>query len=441
VLRKLHRIKVSGGAAPPPLPSFADLGPRFGAPDPLLARLHHEGWHEPTPIQRQAIPALVGGHEVMCVAPTGSGKTLAFLLPLVLRLQHHQPGGARGLVVTPTRELASQTRRVWGLLSPGKRLRCCVLTKASLAGTDFGSVDVVITTPLRLGHSLGAKGGVVDLSRVTMLILDEADKLLETGFLEQVDTLLAACTHPQLVRALFSATLQEGVEQLGRSVMAAPLRITVGERGAASANVSQRLVYCGNEQGKLLAMRQLLRDGGLTPPCLVFVQSKERAQQLVKELAYEHVPLRAIHADMSQAKRDAAVDGFRTGKVWVLIATDLLARGIDFVGVNAVINYDFPLSPVQYVHRIGRTGRAMRQGSAVTLFTETDAPQLRSVVNVMRASGCDVPDWMLSLQKGHKRTAAPYRPKIGANETRGGDKPQRRRRPEAQDAGEEDDDR
>ena len=411
MLRKLHRIKVSGGTAPPPLSSFADLGTRFGAPDPLLARLHHEGWHEPTPIQRQAVPALLGGHEVMCVAPTGSGKTLAFLLPLVLRLQHHQPGGARGLVVTPTRELASQTKRVW--------------------------VDVVITTPLRLGHSLGTKGGV-DLSQVTMLILDEADKLLETGFLEQVDTLLAACTHPQLVRALFSATLPEGVEQLGRSVMASPLRITVGERGAASANVSQRLVYCGNEQGKLLAMRQLLRDGGLTPPCLVFVQSKERAQQLVKELAYEHVPLRAIHADMSQAKRDAAVDGFRTGKVWVLIATDLLARGIDFVGVNAVINYDFPLSPVQYVHRIGRTGRAMRQGSAVTLFTETDAPQLRSVVNVMRASGCHVPDWMLSLQKGHKRTAAPYRPAIGKTETRGGDKPQRRRRPEAQDAGDED---
>ena len=436
MLRKQHRIKVSGGQAPPPLSCFADLGHRFGAPDALLARLQHEGWHEPTPIQRQAIPALLAGHEVMCVAPTGSGKTLAFLLPLLLRLQHHHPGGARALVVTPTRELAAQTKRVWSLLSPGKRLRCCVLTKAALAGTDFGAVDVVITTPLRLGHSLAAQGGV-DLSGVTLLVLDEADKLLEAGFLEQVDTLLAACTHPQLVRALFSATLPEGVEQLGRSVMTAPLRITVGERGAASANVSQRLVYCGNEQGKLLAMRQLLRDGGLTPPCLVFVQSKMRAQQLVKELAYDQVPLRAIHADMSQAKRDAAVDGFRTGKVWVLIATDLLARGIDFVGVNAVINYDFPLSPVQYVHRIGRTGRAMRQGTAVTLFTETDAPQLRSVVNVMRASGCDVPDWMLTLQKGGKRSAAPYRPAIGKTETRGGDKPQRRGRAEAQQHGED----
>jgi ATP-dependent RNA helicase DDX52/ROK1 len=286
-------------------------------------------------------------------------------------------------------------------------------------------VDLLITTPLRLGHGLASSR--VDLSSVRWLVLDEADKLLETGFVEQMDTLLAACTHAELTRALFSATLPEGVEQLARSVMHSPLRITVGERNAAASTVAQRLMFCGNEQGKLLAMRQLLRDGGMAPPCLVFVQSKERAAQLHRELSLERVPLAAIHADMSQARRDAAVDAFRRGDIWVLIATDLLARGVDVVGVNTVINFDFPLSPVQYVHRIGRTGRAGRHGTAVTLFTEMDAPQLRAVVNVMRASGCDVPDWMLSLHKGRKRTAAPYRPRIGSVETRGGDKPQRHR--------------
>ncbi len=410
VLRKAHRIRVAGGDAPPPLSSFADLAERFGASPRLLSRLAEEGWAEPTPIQRQAVPALLTGHELLAVAPTGSGKTLAFLLPLLLSLRKHEPGGVRALVVSPTRELATQTRRVFSLLSPGRRLRAAVLTKAAAAGADFTSLDVLISTPLRLGHLLSSKK--IDLSRVSWLILDEADKLFELGFVEQVDSIVAACTAPSLQRALFTATLPETVEQLARSVMPSPLRVTIGERNAAASSVAQRLLFCGSEQGKVLAMRQLLRDG-VRPPVIVFVQSKERARELRRELAFEGVPLGAIHADMTQAKRDAAVDAFRRGDVWVLIATDLLARGMDFIGVNTVVNYDFPLTPTQYVHRVGRSGRAGRSGEAVTFFTEDDAPQLRAIANVMRASGCDVPEWMLTLQKAPKRHAAPRRAPIG----------------------------
>ena len=243
----------------------------------------------------------------------GSGKTLAFLLPLVLSLRSHEPGGVRAVVLSPTRELATQTRRVFARLSPGRRLRAAVLTKAVAAGADFGTLDVLIATPLRLASLLTA--GRIDLAAVRWLVLDEADKLFELGFVEQIDAVVAACSHPDVCRALFSATLPEGVEALARSVMHAPLRITVGERGAAAASVAQRLLFCGSEPGKLLAMRQLLRDG-VRPPVMVFVQSKERARELARELAFERAAVAAVHADMTQAKRDAAVDAFRRGDTW-----------------------------------------------------------------------------------------------------------------------------
>lgn len=367
----------------------------------------------PTPVQRQAVPCLLAGRELLAVAQTGSGKTLAFLLPILLALKSHAPGGIRALVLSPTRELAAQTARVWSRLSPGRRLRAALLTKAAAAGADFCALDLLIATPARLGPLLGA--GRLALAQVRLLILDEADKLFELGFLEQIDAALAACTHPDLTRALFSATLPERVEGLARSALHAPLRLTVGERGAAAATVTQTLRFCGSEAGKLLAMRQLLADG-VRPPLIVFVQSKERCAALRRELAAEgaaagHVG--AVHADMSQAARDAAVAAFRAGTLWVLIATDLMARGMDFVGVATVVNYDFPQSPTQYVHRIGRAGRAGRTGEAVTFFTEADAPQLRAIANVMRASGCDVPAWMLGLRKG-RATVSVKREDIGA---------------------------
>ena len=318
----------------------------------------------------------------------------------MLQLKAHEAGGVRAVVLSPTRELASQTLRVLRRLSPGKRLRGAVLTKAAAAGADFGALDILIATPLRLGRLLEL--GRISLARVTWLVMDEADKLFELGFLEQIDAVVAACNAESVRRALFSATLPEAVETLARSVMASPLRLTVGERGAAASSVAQRLLFCGNEPGKLLALRQLLRGGGLRPPAVLFVQSKERAKDLLRELAFEQrARIGAVHADMSQAKRDAAVDAFRRGDTWcvvgvhahrvhvlrtvtdsaqslhgcrVLIATDLMARGMDFVGVNTVINYDFPSSPTQYVHRVGRSGRAGRTGASSLALRSRCAP-------------------------------------------------------------------
>ena len=293
-----------------------------------------------------------------------------------------------------------QTGRVLKPLLPGMRLRCCVLNKSTAAGSDFSKVDILLANPLRLGGMV--REGRIDLTTVQTLILDEADKLFDLGFTEQVDDVIAACSHSSIVRGLFSATLPETVEQLARSVLRDPLRITVGERGAAAASVAQKLLFVGRESGKLLALRQLITEG-LRPPVLVFVNSKERARELHRELMYDGVHVDSLHAAQSAAARSAAVENFRSGKTWVLVATDLVGRGMDFAGVNTVVNFDFPRSTTDYVHRIGRTGRAGRRGDAVTFFTEDDEGQLRSIANVMRTAGCEVPGWMLSLKKERNR--------------------------------------
>jgi len=259
--------------------------------------------------------------------------------------------------------------------------------------------DVLVSTPARLVTLLQQRA--LDLSTVEVCIIDEADKLFEDGFVTQIDEVLAGCTHKKLQKALFSATIPPAVEELAKSIMPSPVTVTVGKKLGASTSISQKLIYCGSEEGKVLAMRQLV-SGGLKPPVLVFVQSVERAKQLFRELVYDGINVDVMHADRTQAQRDQVIQQFRAGAIWVLICTDLMARGIDFKGVNLVVNYDFPQSTVSYIHRIGRTGRAGRTGEAVTFFSNEDVGFLRSIANVMKQSGCDVPDWMTSLHRPSK---------------------------------------
>ncbi|KAL3162808.1 hypothetical protein ABBQ32_009266 [Trebouxia sp. C0010 RCD-2024] len=475
LLRKSHGIRVTGGKAPPPLASFAELEGLYGCSKRLLAKLEEHGWHEPTAIQRQAIPILLKGRELFAVAPTGSGKTLAFLLPIIAALHkqshqqqqqsHHTPAGsspdgaaslptiqtlhtakagsklskgqqasakaagdvdpaegrkqaAKGnsetplkgsweavkgpgaVILAPSRELAAQTARCLLLLLKGMKLRCTLLTAAVAAGTDFSKVHLVVATPKRLAHLVKAKH--IDLALVQFLILDEADKLFESGFVSHIDAIIHACSNTSIVRALFSATLPEGVEELAASVLQAPLRLTVGPRNAPTSTVAQRLMFVGREGGKLLGLRQLIAQG-LTPPVLLFVSSKERAEAVHRQVMFDGVHADVIHSSQPQSVRNAAVDKFRSGATWLLLATDLVGRGMDFLGVQTVINYDFPQSTTDYIHRVGRTGRAGRSGEAITFYTEDDSWQLRSIVNVMRTAGCEVPDWMLHLKKERRK--------------------------------------
>lgn len=375
-------------------------------------------------------------------------------------------GEIRSLVLAPSLELASQLHREVERLGSGKPggVASLLLTKSNAAllvsGTAGGKhgLDVLVSTPLRLVDSI-EKG--LKLGSVRLVVLDEADRLLDATdggtlkhatkkevdsdsdsdgsiddnhrpsnvaeksgaasgstqsqtFLAQIDVILSELP-ASAVRALFSATVTPMVRMLAESILRNPVDVTIatsGTQGGANPDIEQELVFVGREEGKLLAIRQFVARGQLRPPVIIFLQSQERAQALFGELLYDGIHVDVIHAGRSRAARERAVQKFRKGDTWVLICTDLVARGVDFRAVNMVINYDLPTSGVTYVHRIGRTGRAGRKGKAITLFTEADFDHLRTIANVMKQSGCDVQEWMLNLPKSRPNTFARRRQPI-----------------------------
>jgi len=407
--RNSHGIHVTGSDLIEPIDDWCSLSSKCGVSAKLVSNIPHPS---PTPIQMQAIPFLAQGRDLLATAPTGSGKTAAFLLPLLHRLKEPRNGGYRGVVVVPTRELAIQILAECNKLCEGTGLRPHILGK--LKGKVAVKHDILITPPNRLVHLLSQE--LVSLDKVEMLVVDEADKLFEAGergFREQLGAIYTACSGgEQVVKAMFSATLGPEVETWARLNLDNMVKVRIGAANSATETVEQSLTYCGTEAGKIEAWRSLVQ-GGLTPPTLVFVQTKERAQELFKELLYDGVHVDVIHSDRSEQQRENTIRAFRGGGVWVLICTELLGRGIDFKGVSLVVNYDFPPSAVSYIHRIGRTGRAGRRGKAVTFFTEADRPLLRSIATVMANSGCPVPEYMMGLKtsRDKKRDLSARAPK------------------------------
>ena len=201
---------------------------------------------------------------------------------------------------------------------------------------------------------------------------------------------------------MFSATMQPAIQDLVRKVMVEPLRVQIGIQNATAQTIKQNIVYVGREDAKLITLRQSMKEG-FEPPMLIFVQSKQRAKELYKELIFDGVNVNVIHGDKKKHERDEIIKQFRTGEIWVLVCTDLMARGIDFKTVNSVINFDFPTSLVSYIHRVGRTGRAGRSGTATTYFTDDDAPYVKLIANLMKKSGHDVPEWMLNLKSAQNK--------------------------------------
>ncbi|XP_031728546.1 putative ATP-dependent RNA helicase DDX52 [Anarrhichthys ocellatus] len=409
-IRSQHRINVHGCDVPDPVSTFEDLQSEYHLNPRVLQNLKDAGLNSPTPVQMQAIPLMMHGRELLACAPTGSGKTLAFCLPLLAQLQQPANLGFRAVVISPTRELANQTYRELLRLSEGTGFRVHIMDKASLAAKKYGpqsnkKYDILVSTPNRLVFLLKQDPPALDLSSVEWLVVDESDKLFEggkTGFREQLAAVFLACSGSKVHRAFFSATCTPDVEQWCRLNLDNLVSVNIGHRNAAVDTVEQKLLFVGTENGKLVAMREIIKKGFL-PPMLVFVQSIDRARELFHELVYEGINVDVIHADRTQQQRDNVVNSFRSGKIWVLICTALLARGIDFKGVNLVLNYDFPTSSVEYIHRIGRTGRAGHQGKALTFFTENDKPLLRSIANVIKQAGCPVPDYMIGFKKIHSK--------------------------------------
>ncbi|ORX48161.1 P-loop containing nucleoside triphosphate hydrolase protein [Piromyces finnis] len=397
-----HKIKIYGTDVPNPIQSFKDLKTIYNVKPYLENNLKDNGFNMPTPIQMQATTIMLHKRDLIACSPTGSGKTLSFIIPILHILKSPMKKGFRAVIISPTRELAQQIYREFQMIAKGKPFRFCLLSKATNLNTETGynkNFDILISTPLRLVHAIQHES--IKLDGVQQLVLDEADRLLELGFLEQMDEIIAACNSPTLQTSLFSATIHSGVESIARTIMKDPIRIVIGQKNAATETIKQKLVYVGGEEGKLIEIRQMIQSG-LKPPVLIFVQSVERAKELFHELVYDGINVDVIHSERTKAQRDNIVNNFRIGKIWVLITTELMARGMDFKGVKLVINYDFPQSVQSYIHRIGRTGRAGRDGEAVTFFSRDDVTYLKSIVNVMKSSGCDVPDWMLELKKPTK---------------------------------------
>ncbi|KAJ8915768.1 hypothetical protein NQ315_004580 [Exocentrus adspersus] len=414
--RNLNNISVVGRHIPEPAKTFDD----FNVDQDIIDNLRKCGYEEPTPIQKQAVPLMLQGRQILGCAPTGSGKTAAFLVPIIQALQGPRRDGFRAIILCPTRELAKQTQRECLKLSEGRDFRYGAKSSKKF-GKDMLKMkhaainilvytrnmisDILITTPNRICFLLKQDPPAISLSNIQWLVIDEADKLFETGsrgFWDQLSEILNACDGESRKIAMFSATYTPAVAKWCVHNMKGLVRVTVGQRNSATDLVDQELLFVGNEQGKLLAVRDIIR-GGIHPPVLIFVQSKERAQDLFNELIYDGINVDAIHSDRTQLQRDNTVKNFREGHTWVLICTELMARGVDFKGVNLVINYDFPSSAISYIHRVGRAGRAGRRGKAVTFFTTEDTVNLRSIAHVIKQSGCEVPSYMLSLRKTPKK--------------------------------------
>jgi ATP-dependent RNA helicase RhlE len=353
--------------------SFDNLGlePR------LLQAVAAMGYTRPTPIQRDAIPYVLEGRDVVGCAQTGTGKTAAFVLPLMQRVPA-KPGGPRALVVTPTRELALQIEGVAAEVSKVTKHRVAVVYggvgyEPQIKALKRG-VDILVATPGRLLDVMERK--VADLSHVEVLVLDEADRMLDMGFWPQVRKIIAAVP-AERQNLLFSATMSSDVMRIVSSTLHDPVRVEVAPAMTPIEAIEQRVYPVGGQQKSQLLVH-LIKEQDLDR-VIVFTRTKHRADRVAKVLHQNGIKCAAIHGDRSQSQRQSALESLKTGRCRVLVATDVVARGIDIDDVSHVVNYDLPNSPEDYVHRIGRTARAGKAGTAVSLLAPEEHETLRDI--------------------------------------------------------------
>lgn len=361
---------------------FSDLG----LAEPLIRALETKGYADPTPIQKQAIPALLKGRDILGIAQTGTGKTAAFSLPSLHRLaadmKHRQPASCRMLVLSPTRELAAQIAEnmrgyakylnlsvqcIFGGVPVGKQARALV-----------PGCDVLVATPGRLLDLIEQRA--LTLRNVEIFVLDEADQMMDLGFIVPLKR-IANLLPKERQSLFFSATMPKAIADLGRQFINDPVRVEVAPQSTTAERVDQFVIHINQaEKQALLTLR--LKAGfadGSIDRVLVFTRTKHGADRVVRHLNTAGVNSAAIHGNKSQAQRTAALNGFRTGSTPVLVATDIAARGIDVSGVSHVFNFEIPNVPEQYVHRIGRTARAGADGVSVSFVAPDEKPYLRDI--------------------------------------------------------------
>jgi ATP-dependent RNA helicase RhlE len=359
----------------------------LGLAPALNAALKRAGFTQPTPIQNQAIRRALQGHDVLGLAQTGTGKTLAFGLPLVDHLLAQpgkpRPKTAKALVLAPTRELANQIATSLRLLTDGSKLRVAVVVGGQSLGRQITMLargtDILVATPGRLIDLM--ERGAVELGSVRHLVLDEADQMLDLGFIHALRKIAPRLGTPRQTM-LFSATMPKQMEELSRAYLTDPRRVEVSPPGKTPDKIAQSVHFLDKGE-KPARLREILsRDkDALT---LVFARTKHGAEKLMKGLAADGFNVASIHGKKSQGQRDRAIQAFRAGETTTLVATDVAARGLDIPGVAYVINYDLPEVPDNYVHRIGRTARAGREGEAIAFCAPDEANLLRQIQKLMR---------------------------------------------------------
>ncbi len=358
---------------------FASLG----LAEPLVQAVDACGYDTPTPVQALCIPSLLDGRDVLGCAQTGTGKTAAFALPVLQHLaaRPHLGRGRRpirALVLTPTRELAAQIGASFESYGAALKLRHHVIFggvgQAPQVRALVAGIDILVACPGRLLDLHGQ--GHLDLSAVEYFILDEADRMLDMGFIHDVRRVLKLLPR-QRQNLLFSATMPRAIVELAGSFLRDPVEVSVTPEELTVERIDQKVMFVARaDKRRLLA--HILHQGGIHQ-ALVFTRTKHGANRLVKQLDQDGIGAQAIHGNKSQTARTNALDAFRSGTLGVLVATDVASRGIDVDGVSHVFNYDLPHEPESYVHRIGRTGRAGRSGCAVAFCDQTEGPLLRAI--------------------------------------------------------------
>jgi ATP-dependent RNA helicase RhlE len=347
----------------------------------ILAGISAVGYASPTPIQAQTIPPILEGRDVLGLAQTGTGKTAAFVLPILQRLLKGERNRLRVLILSPTRELAEQTHTAIGTLARHTRLRSVsiyggVSPQPQIQGLRSG-VEIAVACPGRLLDLMGQKA--VNLTKVEILVLDEADQMFDMGFLPDIRRILGSLPKPRQT-LLFSATMPDEIRSLANEYSRNPVTVELGaSRPVETVSHALFPVEPTRKTELLLAILQRSGNGKV----LVFTRTKHRAKKVAVHLAKSGMNATSLQGNLSQNRRREAMDNFRSGKVKVLVATDIAARGIDVAQISHVINFDMPDTAVAYTHRIGRTGRMTESGIALTLATQEDMPMIKAIERLL----------------------------------------------------------
>jgi ATP-dependent RNA helicase RhlE len=354
---------------------------KFKLDSRLMTGIKRAGYDKPTPIQVAAIPSALAGHDLIGTAQTGTGKTAAFVLPILNKLLDGPRGVSRALIVTPTRELAGQIHDVIRVLATGTKLRSTTIFGGVGAGPQIKAVregaEILVACPGRLLDLMNQNQ--IRLDRIEVLVLDEADRMFDMGFLPDVKRIIKAVPAKRQTM-LFSATFPAEIEQLASQTLKQPQRISVGL--SRPAHTVTHALYPVPQHLKGALLIALLRQTD-TNSVLVFTRTKHRAHRVAQQIARSGFDVTSLHGDRTQGQRQSALKGFKDGTHQIMVATDIAARGLDVESISHVINFDMPDTADAYIHRIGRTGRAERTGDAFTLVTPEDNDMVRALERIM----------------------------------------------------------